>query len=216
MNKEGRRSTWRALIRAKNEGLVKDIGVSNFMISHLEDPCFQAPKHDHDKSDHINEYNDGNCFCPAVNQVECHPACPQIELRQYCEANQIVVQAYSSLCCGDNDIFSLKDLTDAVASSSVHTEGLVNNAHQLLLTWALQQNIPILPKSSNRERIYNNYNFIQIILKKIEDSINSNNDTCFMKATAAFTNMEILPQYCLQDFCGRDDRHLCWDSRKVA
>ncbi len=36
-NQELRRSSWRGLIRAKHEGLVKFIGVSNFMISHLDD-----------------------------------------------------------------------------------------------------------------------------------------------------------------------------------
>jgi len=44
LNQQARRGSWAALIRARREGLVRDIGVSNFTQAHLEDVCFQSPQ----------------------------------------------------------------------------------------------------------------------------------------------------------------------------
>ena len=44
LNQQARRGSWAALIRARREGLVRDIGVSNFTQAHLEDGGFQSPQ----------------------------------------------------------------------------------------------------------------------------------------------------------------------------
>jgi len=77
-NREARLLAWTALKRAKAEGLVRAIGVSNYAIKHLEEI-------------------DGDV---AVNQVERHPLYPQDELCEYCRRKGIVLQGYSPLGCG--------------------------------------------------------------------------------------------------------------------
>ena len=65
------------------------IGVSNFEIRHLE------------------ELRRVSGIVPAVNQIECHPLCYPKELIEYCQANDIQVQAYAPLARGaylDNDV----------------------------------------------------------------------------------------------------------------
>ncbi|KAG8904155.1 hypothetical protein FRB99_002172 [Tulasnella sp. 403] len=69
-----RLQAWRALIRGRNEGLLKTIGVSNYGIHHLE------------------EIKDAGLETPAVNQIE------QRTIVEYCKKNNIVIQAYSPLC----------------------------------------------------------------------------------------------------------------------
>ena len=74
-----RGETWRAMETALSQGKCKAIGVSNFTVTHLEQLKKTAK------------------VMPMVNQVEMHPYYNQAELRKYCEAQGIVVQAYASL-----------------------------------------------------------------------------------------------------------------------
>jgi 2,5-diketo-D-gluconate reductase A len=70
---------WRDLIRAKNEGLVVDIGVSNY------------------SSEQIQDLIDATGQVPVVNQVEWTPFGYNEDLLDYCIDNKIIVQAYSPL-----------------------------------------------------------------------------------------------------------------------
>ncbi len=74
-NAINRAETYKALLKARNKGLVKSIGVSNYTVRHLQ----ELPE------------------LPAVNQVEMHPLYPQRELIAYCESNVIKVQSYANL-----------------------------------------------------------------------------------------------------------------------
>lgn len=84
-----RHEAWKALSKFKEQGLIKSIGVSNFVIRHLED---------------LKKASD---VVPAVNQVEFHPLCYDLELLDYCRRNGILLQAYSSL--GTSGVNSLRN-----------------------------------------------------------------------------------------------------------
>ncbi|XP_053971915.1 aldo-keto reductase family 1 member B1-like [Hylaeus volcanicus] len=128
-----RTKTWDKLVELKKQGLLKSIGVSNYTINHLEDLmqyCQDVP--------------------PAVNQVECHPHYRQEELIKYCNEKGIHVQAYSSLGTSSNTNL-LKDPTVTLIASRLNV-----SPARLLLKWALQQNIGIIPKAVKREHIGDN------------------------------------------------------------
>ena len=153
-NKYARRGAWKALIRAKKEGLVIDIGVSNFDVKHLEDPCFKAP----------STGQEDFCQLPALDQCECHVACQQFELREYCSNNGIVFQAYSSLCAGQGEVLDHPSFLQAVQLSGM-------SAHQVLMAWALiEGNIGIIPKSASPKRMKENFDFVRDMLKVLHDT----------------------------------------------
>jgi len=79
---EKRRETWKALIRLWEEKMTRAIGVSNFMIRHLEELLGTSD------------------VAPAVNQVEISPFIQRKTLVQYCQAKGIIVEAYSPLSRG--------------------------------------------------------------------------------------------------------------------
>ena len=82
---------FQALIDLQKEGLVKDIGVSNFneyQINRL-----------------IKETN----VVPAVNQIEVHPYLVQRELVKYCKDNNVAVTAYSPLGSADRPWYESTD-----------------------------------------------------------------------------------------------------------
>ena len=204
LNAEARRGTWRALIRAKREGKVRDIGVSNFTISHLQDPCFQHPKLEPDES---------FCALPAVNQIECHPLCLQSELRAFCADQGIVVQAYSSLCCGDESVYNHPAMQALLASMKMDSDGLVSTPQQLLLVWGLQQRLPVIPKSKSALRISENRQFMLRVLKSM--SLTELGDTLDGSALLDSHILPVVEASSLAELRGDADRHLCWDARKV-
>lgn len=70
---------WQGLIRAKRDGLTKDIGVSNYSI------------------DQIKELTDASGELPVVNQIEWSPFGHSEDMLRYCQENKIIIQAYSPL-----------------------------------------------------------------------------------------------------------------------
>jgi diketogulonate reductase-like aldo/keto reductase len=126
----GRRlQSWRALERIQAEGRCRAIGVSNFVVRHLEELLANAQ------------------VPPAVNQIELHPWCQQREVVAFCEARCIAVVAYSPLTKG----LKLKDpRLAAVAQEAGRTPA------QVLLRWSLQKGFVTIPKSTRRERIAEN------------------------------------------------------------
>lgn len=191
LNLEARRDTWKALIRAKREGLIRDIGTSNFNVRHLSDACFQLPR--------VGCATDEICELPSVNQVECHPACLQEDVRAYCVTNSIVFQAYSSLCCGDKSIYDNPKFVELLQELYESSSGRIQTPQQLLLTWGLQHGMHVIPKSSSPERVIDNYTFMQIALQEEYP-------------------LPTLPLRCLDALLLPDgsDRHLCWNSNKVS
>lgn len=145
--------TWRAMEELVELGLVKNIGVSNFSIALLE---------------RILSIPDLK-IKPVINQVELHPYLPQQELRKFCAENGIVVEAYSSLGSGKEPSLLEDETILAVSNEEKITPSSV------LLSWARQQNIPVIPKSCNPSRIADNFNHHDLSPESIHkiDSIQS-------------------------------------------
>ncbi|CAH0578181.1 unnamed protein product [Chrysodeixis includens] len=134
-NTELRHSTWSGMVELYDNGLVNSIGVSNFTVDHLT----QLMKVNHR-------------VVPTVNQVEWHPFYYQTELLEFCKKNDIVLQAYCSL--GGASMNS-DELLNHPCVTKIARKLEVSNA-QVLLGWALQQDIAIIPKSTTPEHIRQN------------------------------------------------------------
>ncbi|XP_031842242.1 glyoxal reductase [Nomia melanderi] len=128
-----RAKTWNKLVELQKQGLIRSIGVSNYTIGHLEELL-----------------KDCKGISPAVNQVECHPHYRQTELINYCNEKGIHVQAYSSLGTSSNSNL-LKDPVVIKIASQLNV-----SPARLLLKWALQQGIGIIPKAVRKEHIRDN------------------------------------------------------------
>ena len=124
-----RADSWRALERLAEEGACRAIGVCNFTIPHLE--SLLATAH----------------TVPAVNQVEFSPFLYERELLEFCGRNSIQLQAHSPLTRGRR----LRDpLLRALAAEYGRTPP------QLLLRWALDHGVAVIPKSIQREHLADN------------------------------------------------------------
>lgn len=124
-----RRDSWRALERIKSEGRARAIGVSNFLVKHLEELLGEAKEP------------------PSVNQIEIHPFLQHRETRAFCKKHDIVVEAYSPLTRGEKLGHAVvKD----VAKRTKRTPA------QVLLRWGVQHGLVVLPKSTREERIREN------------------------------------------------------------
>lgn len=125
-----RLESWRALIELKRRGLTKSIGVSNFMIPHL------------------SELLENFAEKPVINQVEFHPYLYQKDLLDYCQANHILLEAYSPLAHGQK-------VNDPKLSVIAKSYGKTNA--QVLIRWGIEHGLVLIPKSSKGERIKENF-----------------------------------------------------------
>lgn len=118
--KAGNAGAWKAMEEAYRAGKVRAIGVSNFMIHHLE-ALFETAE-----------------IKPHVNQVLLAPGCPQEELVSFCRQHAILLEAYSPL--GTGSIFNnplVQELAQKYGKSIA----------QIALRWSLQKGFLPLPKS---------------------------------------------------------------------
>ena len=126
-----RNETWKAMETLLDEGKCRAIGVSNYMIRHLE------------------ELLDSSSTIPAVNQVEFSPYLYQKDLLEFCCFHGIQPEAYSPLTrglkLGDPKLISI-------------ARKYRKSTAQILIRWILQRGIIAIPKSSKEERIRNNAN----------------------------------------------------------
>jgi len=148
--------TWKQMEKAKNEGLAKHIGVSNFSKLKLQDLVSKAT------------------VKPEVNQVEMHPLLQQNELFNYCKSEDIIVTGYSPLGSGDRsnemkaeDEPNLMDIDIIKAIAAKHQ---VSPA-QVLLAWHCNRGTVVIPKSTSKNHIASNFEAASIILD--EDDMKS-------------------------------------------
>lgn len=126
----GRSDAWKALEDLQIEGVVRDIGVSNFGEQHLSKLA---------KTWRVK---------PAVNQVELHPWLTRTSTVKYCQRQGIIMEAYSPLARASK----IRD------SSLVRVAKEVNaTPAQVLIAWSLAKGFVPLPKSVKATRIKENF-----------------------------------------------------------
>jgi diketogulonate reductase-like aldo/keto reductase len=120
---------WYGLMRAKKEGLARDIGVSNY------------------SSQLIETLIDATGETPTINQIEWSPFGYSDDMLKFCQQHKIIIQAYSPLT-------RTKRLDDeslsAIASKYDKTSA------QVLIRWNLQRGTVPLPKANQREHLKEN------------------------------------------------------------
>lgn len=136
-----RKDTWRALEKLYNEGRVKAVGVANYLMPFLAELQTYAT------------------IVPAVNQVEFSPFLYLKDLLEYCKQQSIQLQAYSPLTRGQK--FNNPAL-QSVAGKHGKTPA------QILIRWNLEHRVSVIPKSSSRERLKENFDVFDFSLDEAD------------------------------------------------
>lgn len=122
---------WEKLIAIRERGLATSIGVSNFLVPHLERIVSETG------------------VVPTVNQIELHPAYQQREVTEWCAARNVRIESWGPLGQGKYDLFG----APAVASAA---EATGKTPAQVVLRWHLQKGNIVFPKSVRIERLREN------------------------------------------------------------
>jgi diketogulonate reductase-like aldo/keto reductase len=129
---------YKALEKLLDDGKVRAIGVSNFMVEHLTDLLA--------KTDVV----------PAVNQIEVHPYFQQPEVQAFDQEHGIVTQAWSPIGGITSYRESAKRSFDEPVILAIG-EKYGKSAAQVMLRWHIQNGIQVIPKSTKSERIAENF-----------------------------------------------------------
>lgn len=130
--------TLEAMDQLKQEGKIKAIGVSNFTAHHLQDALATG-------------------YEVTLNQVELHPTFNQLKLQEFCKSKNITMTAYSPLGRGED--LSNPTILELAKKYRV-------TPAQVILNWIVSSGIVAIPKSSNPERIEDNFKAISWEMRK--------------------------------------------------
>ncbi|EMK08534.1 MULTISPECIES: aldo/keto reductase [Leptospira] len=151
-----RMDSWKELEKVYHDKLCKAIGVSNYTITHL------------------GELLKDSQITPAVNQVEFHPFLNQIHLLEYCKKHKIQLEAYSPLAHGQK----IEDPTISKIAQKYN-----KTPAQILIRWAIEQKIVVIPKSTQKKRIIENSKVFDFAISeedmKILNSLDEDFRTCW-------------------------------------
>ena len=120
---------WPGMERARERGLARSVGVSNYSASELQQVIAAGS------------------VVPAVNQVQFSAVQYRRALLEACLRSDIVLEAYSPLGTG-------RHLSNKVVAEVAARVG--RTPAQVLLRWCVQHSVPVIPKSTHRERISEN------------------------------------------------------------
>ncbi|MFC9919961.1 aldo/keto reductase [Agromyces binzhouensis] len=135
--------SWRALEQIRESGRARSIGVSNFMVPHLQRLL--------DETDVV----------PAVDQIELHPAHQQPETTAFAAEHGIEIQSWGPLGQGKYPLLELPEVTEAAAEHG-------KSAAQVVIRWHLQRGFIVFPKSNRRERMAENFDVFDFALSESE------------------------------------------------
>jgi len=151
---KGNRSveTWKALEELYKKEKIKAIGISNFLVHHL------------------NDFLPTCKVIPAVNQVEFHPELIQPDLLEFCQNAGIQLEAWAPIMKGKvNDLPLFQELSEKYGKTPV----------QIVLRWDIQKGVVTIPKSVKAERIISNADIFDFELTPEDmvkiDSLDCNN-----------------------------------------
>jgi diketogulonate reductase-like aldo/keto reductase len=120
---------WPGMERARELGYARSIGVSNFDV------------------DELGQVSAAGTVVPAIDQVQFSPFENRRALLEACEQRSVVLEAYSPLGTG-------RHLNDPAVTRIA--EAAERTPAQVLLRWCVQRGIPVIPKSTHRDRIEEN------------------------------------------------------------
>jgi 2,5-diketo-D-gluconate reductase A len=133
--------SWRALIRLREEGRARSIGVSNFHEAHLR------------------KIIDATGVVPAMNQIELHPWLPQTHLRGIDAGLGIKTEAWSPL--GSGQLIDNPVIGEVAAKHG-------KSPAQVMVRWSIQLGNIVLPKSVTPARIEQNIDVFDFILDEAD------------------------------------------------
>lgn len=129
--------TLEAFNKLKDRGLIKNIGISNFEVTQMNEAL-----------EHADVY---------ANQVEMHPMLPQNEVLKACKENKVEMVAYSPLARGE--IFNIHEVQQVAEKHGV-------SEAQVSLAWIMEKGATPIPKASTRKHIEDNFQSQNLELNK--------------------------------------------------
>ncbi|OPY79445.1 MAG: Glyoxal reductase [Syntrophus sp. PtaU1.Bin005] len=133
--------SWRAMEDLYRAGEIRAIGISNFQPDRVMD---------------LIVHND---VVPAVNQIETHPFCQQVEARKFLQENHVQIESWGPFAEGKNNIFT-NELLQSIGDKYDKTIA------QVVLRWLTQRGVVAIPKSVRRERMVENFDVLGFDLSK--------------------------------------------------
>ncbi|MXV43828.1 aldo/keto reductase [Saccharibacter sp. 17.LH.SD] len=131
--------SWKALIHLQKEGRIRSIGVSNF------------------EEEHLVHLMDETGVVPVINQIELHPYFQQRSLRAFHAKHRIQTEAWRPLGKG---VILGNSLIQTIAQKYKRSSA------QVILRWHLQNEIVVIPKSVNPERLAQNLDIFDFTLSR--------------------------------------------------
>jgi diketogulonate reductase-like aldo/keto reductase len=119
---------WRAFVEAKDAGLARDIGVSNFSVAQIDD------------------VTSATGTSPVVNQIEWSPLLFDARVLDEHRSRGVAVEGYSALRNGTLDHPTIVGIAERLGRTPA----------QVIVRWHLQHGVVVIPKSRNAERIRSN------------------------------------------------------------
>jgi len=131
--------TFQALLKAREDGLIRSAGVSNFLPKHLE------------------KVREATGVYPSVNQVELHPYFNQAELRAWHAERGIATESWGPLGQRTGSVLREPPVT---AAAEAHGK----SPGQVVIRWHLQHGCVVIPKSAKASRIAENFDVFDFAL----------------------------------------------------
>lgn len=133
--------SWKALIRLKEEGRVRSIGVSNFEPEHLQRIIGETG------------------VVPVLNQIELHPRFQQRKLRAFHKEQQILSESWSPL--GQGQLLKDPRVVELAGKYS-------KTPAQVLVRWHIDAGLIVIPKSVTDSRIIENFQVFDFQLEEVD------------------------------------------------
>jgi len=136
---------WTALENIRSSGKATSIGVSNFLVPHLQ------------------RLLDETATVPAVNQIELHPYHQQPEVTAFGREHGIATEAWGPLGQGKYPLLELPEITGPAEAHG-------KTPAQVVLRWHIQQQQIVFPKSNSKKRIAENFDIFDFELTPAEQA----------------------------------------------